>query len=265
VNGIIAAVLSLSGLGFAFGLLLAWMSKKFQVDIDPRITKVSDLLPGINCGACGLAGCSSFAESLVGAGSELTSCVACSTENKQNIVEVLGITAADIENVKSHVAAVACNGGKRAKDKFNYTGFADCRVAVTSMGGGKLCGYACVGEGTCAKVCPFGAIEMAEDGLPVINAKLCVGCKKCVQACPRNIMFMMNRKKKVYIKCCSQDKGPQVMKKCKAGCISCFKCVKECPVKAITMVNNLATIDYDKCTNCMKCVKVCPTKVIAVL
>ncbi len=265
MKGIILAVLSLSGLSFAFGLLLAWVSKKFHVEVDSRVAMISDFLPGVNCGACGMAGCSSLAEALVAKKADLNSCTVCGAENKKKIAEILGLSAEGLQVNKASVAVAACGGGKRAKDKFEYRGLPDCRVAHNSMAGHKQCLYACLGLGSCVEACAFGAIVMGEDGIPVIKPELCVGCGKCVEACPRDIIYMLDRKKKVYIKCRSHDKGPQVMKSCKAGCIGCMKCVNICPVKAISMDNNLAVIDHAKCINCNKCVEVCPTKAISVI
>ncbi|MCG2712297.1 MAG: RnfABCDGE type electron transport complex subunit B [Candidatus Omnitrophica bacterium] len=265
MKGIILAVVSLSGLSFAFGLLLAWVSKKFHVEVDSQVARVSDCLPGVNCGACGLAGCASLAEALVAKKADINSCTVCNAENKGKIAEILGLSAEHLKENKAPVAVVACGGGKGAKDKFEYRGFPDCRVAHKSLAGHKQCLFACLGLGTCVEACAFGAIVMGEDDIPVVKPELCVGCRKCVEACPRDIIYMLDRKKKVYIKCRSHDMGPQVMKVCKIGCIGCMKCVKICPVKVIKMDNNLAVIDHAKCINCEKCVKACPTKAIAVV
>ena len=265
MKGIILAVLSLSGLSFAFGLLLAWVSKKFHVEIDSRVVMISDFLPGVNCGACGMAGCSSLAEALVAKKADINNCTVCNADDKKKIAGILSLAADDLETKKLPVAVVACGGGTRAKNKFEYKGLSDCRIGHMNMGGHKFCIHACLGLGSCVEACAFGAIKMGDDGIPVVTADLCVGCGKCVLACPREIIYMLDRKKKVYIKCSSHDKGAQVMKNCKVGCIGCMKCVKICPVKVITMDNNLAVIDHAKCINCEKCVEVCPTKAIAVV
>ena len=118
MNGIIAAILSMAGLSLAFGLLLAWVSKKFHVELDSRVLMVSDLLPGVNCGACGLAGCSSLAEALVAKKADINSCTVCSPDNKQKIVEALGISACDLNIQTVPVAIVACGGGKLANRKY---------------------------------------------------------------------------------------------------------------------------------------------------
>ena len=62
---ILYPVVVLGGLGLVFGLLLAFAEKKFSVSSDELITKVRELLPGVNCGVCGLAGCDALASAIV--------------------------------------------------------------------------------------------------------------------------------------------------------------------------------------------------------
>ncbi|MCK7503032.1 MAG: hypothetical protein MZV70_02300 [Desulfobacterales bacterium] len=48
-----------------------------------------------------------------------------------------------------------------------------------------LCTVVYFGYGTCANVCPFGAITMGADHLPIIDIAKCTGCRKCEAATPR--------------------------------------------------------------------------------
>ena len=57
VNSIILAATSLGVMGLVFGAGLALASKKFAVEIDPRVVEVREAVPGANCGACGYPGC----------------------------------------------------------------------------------------------------------------------------------------------------------------------------------------------------------------
>ena len=41
----------------------------------------------------------------------------------------------------------------------------------------------CIGCGTCATVCPYGALQM-EDGKPVLDDTVCMGCGWCMGHCP---------------------------------------------------------------------------------
>ena len=49
----INSILLLGALGLVFGTFLAFAAKKFEVKEDPRLTKIMEALPGVNCGACG--------------------------------------------------------------------------------------------------------------------------------------------------------------------------------------------------------------------
>ncbi|MBU0744893.1 MAG: RnfABCDGE type electron transport complex subunit B [Gammaproteobacteria bacterium] len=259
------AILTLSGLGVIFGILLAWASKRFPVEVDPRIKKIVELLPGANCGACGMTGCSIFAEAMLQKRINLSYCVACTEENKKEIISILATSGQKIEERDDLVAVINCGGGNRSQDKFKYNGLADCHSAEQTLRGFKECSFACHEQGTCIITCPFGAIKMQPWGVPKVLVDLCRGCQKCIAVCPRNLICMIRRGKSVYINCQSHAKGQEVIKSCKVGCISCAKCVKICPVSAINIEHNLAKIDYNKCTDCRKCVDVCPTKTISIL
>jgi len=256
----IEAILVLGSLGLAFGIALSVAIKVFEVKPDPRIERIASILPGINCGACGKAGCMGLAESLIkGPVPDAVFCPLGGEEVSKKIASILGVEITAGTKAKS---ALICNGGIKARNKFLYKGIKDCQAATAFFEGQKACRYACLGFGSCIDACPFGAIEMGEDGLPQIVDKLCTSCLKCVRSCPKKLIITRPMSSKVYVKCNSRDKGAVVARACKAGCIGCGKCVKACPAGAIKLVDNLARIDYDKCTSCMECVEVCPTKVI---
>ena len=49
-SSIFYSILVLGVLGFLFGILLGFASKKFEVKVDERVTKIREILPGANCG-----------------------------------------------------------------------------------------------------------------------------------------------------------------------------------------------------------------------
>jgi len=255
----LAPILMLTGLGLFFGLVLTFASKKFAVTQDPRIQKILESLPGANCGACGKAGCAVFGESLVRGELSLDNCKVCSADQAAEIAKILGVKAA---TKTKQIVTLRCHGGKTAKDKFIYEGPKDCQAAAGLLGGYKLCDYACLGFDNCVRACPFGAIKMSQEGLPIIEGALCTGCGQCVTACPRNLMVLIPAKAKVYVGCSSDDAAKTVARVCAIGCIACKKCEKVCPVDAIKVVEGLAIIDYGKCTSCGECIKACPRKII---
>ncbi|RKY33298.1 MAG: electron transporter RnfB [Candidatus Omnitrophota bacterium] len=256
----LASILTLSGLGILFGIGLALAAKKFQVDVDPRIEKVCSILPGVNCGACGLPGCRGFAEALVKGNCGLQRCSVSDEEARKKIADILGIEAKAAEK---QVAVLHCNGtAERVKNKFIYKGAKDCIAANLLFGGQKDCSYGCLGFGTCVAVCHFDAIKMSKEGLPVVDENKCRACNRCVEACPKKLFSLIPLKAKVYVSCNSGDLGKGTKAVCPVGCIACKLCEKACKFDAIHVVDNLAVIDYNKCTSCGECVKVCPMKTI---
>lgn len=257
------AIISLGALGLFFGLGLGLASRKFAVKTDPRVEKILGVLPGANCGACGMAGCCGFAEAVVVGKAEPGGCAPGGAEVASHLAGILGV---EVKTKEKEVAKLQCRGGKgKAVEKFTYRGVDDCRAAALLFGGNKVCPSGCLGLGTCAEVCPFGAISLGQEGLPIINEVLCTGCGKCISACPRGILTLVPGEAPVHILCKSLEKGKQVRAACKVGCIGCGLCVKVCPQKAIIMEDNLARIDYSQCASCGKCVEKCPTGCIVKL
>lgn len=257
---LLPAIISIGVLGLFFGLGLGLASRKLAVKVDPKVENILGVLPGANCGACGMAGCSGFAEAVVMGKIEPGGCPPGGRDVATRLGNIMDI---DVKIREKEVASRQCRGGaKVAAEKFIYRGVDDCRAATLLFGGNKMCSYGCLGFGTCTKVCPSGAISLGKEELPIITETLCMGCGKCVSACPRDVMSLVLEKAPVNIPCKSQEKGRQVNISCKAGCIGCGLCVKICPKKGIIMENNLARIDYNHCTGCGKCVGKCPTKCI---
>lgn len=249
----------MAGLGIAFGLGLAYALKIFHIEVDPRVVSILSMLPGSNCGACGQAGCSGFAEALSKGEVAPSGCAVNTDQSRAKLAHFLGL---DHEVKVKTVATVLCNGGTRAKDKYSYKGIASCRASSLVFGGFKQCNFGCLGLGDCVEACPFDAITIGPDNLPVIDPEKCTSCGKCVKACPKNLIVILPLDKGYYVKCSSKDTGAATARACKSGCIACMKCVKACPSAAVTVDSNLSKIDPGKCQNIGKCFEACPTKVI---
>lgn len=53
-------------------------------------------------------------------------------------------------------------------------------------------------EPACKDVCPTGATKKREDGIVVIDSKLCVGCRYCVVACPYGARYFVEKWKDYF-------------------------------------------------------------------
>ena len=68
---ILIAFLVVAGIALLLGVMLALISHFFSVPEDPTQQKVRECLPGVNCGACGYAGCDDYAAALAAAGNDV--------------------------------------------------------------------------------------------------------------------------------------------------------------------------------------------------
>jgi RnfABCDGE-type electron transport complex B subunit len=240
--------------------VLAFASQKFAVKIDPRVQKVEEALPGINCGACGHPSCAGAAKAIVEGRAPVSACVAGGEATMRLVAEVMGVTA---EAVAPKVAKIQCRGDIGiAKELYEYHGIDDCRAAYILFNGEKACPYGCLALGSCARSCPFDAIEYDFHRVPYVRYDKCTGCGVCVDVCPRSLIDLYDVSAEVFVLCKSRDKGARVKSICEVGCIACGVCERTCPFYAISVQDNLAVVDHTKCTKCGLCVIACPQNCI---
>lgn len=165
------------------------------------------------------------------------------------------------------IAIVLCQrDNHKATARYNSLGLSDCHAAQRvdegrEEGAGKECPGACLGLGTCARVCSFGAIEVTPEGLAVIRREKCTGCGECALVCPRGAIHMVPSDGTVHVLCNSNDRGAVVRMYCQVGCVACQMCVKTAP-EAYVVENLLARVVYEHQDKAAVAIARCPTRCI---
>lgn len=261
VSSFVASAAILGGVGTFFATMIALARKKLYVWEDPRIDGVADLLPGANCGACGLAGCRAFAESLVQGAIQPAGCTVASPDARTDIAEYLGV---DVGAAATRVARLLCAGGcDVAPRQAEYLGMQTCRAAAAVAGGGKACAWGCLGLDDCRDACDFDAIYMNEVGLPVVIPEKCTACGDCVEACPKDLFTLMPLEQKLLVQCKNLLEGDDATNVCAVACNGCGRCAADGAPELIEIVNGLAVVDYDKnAVASADAIRRCPTGAI---
>jgi electron transport complex protein RnfB len=240
---ILTAVAILGGVGLGFAILIAIANRKLKVWEDPRIDAVAGMLPGANCGACGVPGCRAFAEKLVAGEAKPAGCNVANEEGRAAIASYLGVDAGQAVKV---VARLLCAGGEYvARRQAEYRGLGTCAAATAVAGGGKGCSWGCLGLADCVRSCTFGAMRMSEDGLPLVDLAKCTACGDCVAACPKDLLSLMPVDRKLLVQCRNLVAGDEVLEDCRVACTACGRCVVDGAPGLISVASGVAVIDYD--------------------
>ena len=149
-----AAIASLTILGAVLGLGLGVAARKFAVEGDPLADEISALMPGSNCGQCGMAGCAVAAKAIAEGSATVTVCPPGGKALAMAIAAKLGISV-DLDDI-------ADNGPMMAYVKEEI----------------------CIGCCKCNKVCPTDAMIGAAKQIHGVIREACTGCGLCVERCP---------------------------------------------------------------------------------
>lgn len=150
----IAAIASLTSLGFGLGVLLGIAAKKLKVETNPVVDEVIQMMPGTQCGQCGYPGCSQAAEAVVTGKSPVTVCPPGGKSLALLLAQKLGINV-DLTRLEDETPVFAA-------------------VRETT----------CIGCTRCFKVCPTDAIVGAPKQIHAVIRDACTGCKACIDVCP---------------------------------------------------------------------------------
>lgn len=239
---ILYAFLIIAGLGAILGIGLAIADKKLSQEKSDKLSKLQEIMPGANCGGCGFAGCSAYAEAVYYGKAQPGLCSPGGKELAFKMGEILGLT---VEGFEKQVAYVFCNGNCENTIKvYDYIGLKDCNSASILFKGDKGCKSGCLGFGSCMDVCENEAISRGTNGALSVNPDLCIGCGKCTKVCPNGVIRLIPYSAPYVVACNSHEKGPEVKKVCEAGCIGCKICEVKFPDAGFKVDNFLAVADY---------------------
>lgn len=234
----------LLGLSLLFSIVLLVASIKFKVTMDPKVEQVHKVLPHIDCGACGFAGCASYAKAVVENPGELIgkcSPGGSSTAAKIGVILNLQISA---EGAPKR-PIVHCRAHTDDKTYYaKYCGIETC-TAANALANVQACKFGCLGYGDCVNACKFDALHIV-DGLATVDYEKCTGCGACSRACPRDLIKMVsfNHENMMTVACSNKEVGKVIRSMCKVGCIACGICAKQSDVFSVT--DNLAKADDEK-------------------
>jgi electron transport complex protein RnfB len=226
---------------FAIALLIA--SEKLKVTVDPKIDQVHQILPHLDCGACGFPGCSQYAKAVIDNPELIGSCSPGGPKVADAIGSVLNLQTSKSGPLKRPV--VHCRA--RTEDKTFYAvyqGIPTC-TSANALANVQACKFGCLGFGDCVRACKFDALHII-DGIAVVDYIKCTGCAACSRACPRNIIEMVpfGSENMMTVACSSRETGKVTRSMCAVGCIACGICAKQTDLFKVE--NNLARLDYIK-------------------
>lgn len=224
-------ILVLCGIAALAAIVLNMVSKKFALRRSKKTEYIYGLLPHVNCGACGKAGCQAFAEACAKAKEQDFAELKCPVGGEKTMCKIAEYLGFSQQKMQKTVAVLRCNGTCRnAPDKIIYSGLKSCRIASEITAGNSGCPDGCLRFGDCVAACRFGALSMdPQTGIPVIDYKKCTSCGACVKMCPRGLFEIRALDENdgiVYVACRNKQKAAMARKNCKAACIACGKCAK---------------------------------------
>jgi len=237
------AGVTMLGLGTAFAIALLIASEKLKVEVDPKVEQIHEALPNLDCGACGFAGCSSYAEAVLENPELIGECAPGGPEVSEKIAAVLSLQVSNSGPAKRPI--VHCRAHTADRTYYaEYAGLPSC-TAANALPNVQACKFGCLSFGDCTRACKFDALHIV-DGLSTVDYEKCTGCTACSKACPRNLIEMVpfSQQNMMTVACRSKETGKVARSMCKVGCTGCGICVKQTDVFRVE--ENLARLNYEK-------------------
>jgi electron transport complex protein RnfB len=158
------AVLTLGGLGAAFGLLLGYAAVRFRVESDPIVERIDAILPQTQCGQCSYPGCRPYAEAIAAGQADINQCPPGGEAGVRALADLLGREPKPLN---------PDNGIEKPKT----LAWIDEEV--------------CIGCTRCIQACPVDAILGAAKQMHTVIQSECTGCELCIEPCPVDCIHML--------------------------------------------------------------------------
>lgn len=154
---VLTAVLAMTAIALAAGLLLGYASRRLPGRRDALVEHVNEALPQTQCAQCGYPGCRPYAAAIVNEHAPINLCPPGGKETVEQLARLLDREVLPLERT----AAAAAPG----------------TVAVIDES-------ACIGCTWCREACPVDAITGAHHYLHTVIERECTGCELCLPRCP---------------------------------------------------------------------------------
>lgn len=158
MSAIWIAIAALSALALAFGLVLGYASRRFEVENDPIVEEVEAMLPQSQCGQCGYPRCRPYAEAVALNGENINKCGHKRQAMMLKLAEKLNVEPQPLE------------------------GDADVQAPARQVA--RIDESNCIGCTKCIQACPVDAIIGSTKAVHTVVSDLCTGCDLCVSPCP---------------------------------------------------------------------------------
>lgn len=162
---ILIAIIALTLLAAAFGVLLGWGAIRYKVEGDPVTDRINNMLPQTQCGQCEFSGCKPYAEAMAKGEAEINRCVPGGEATMLALADLLDVDPVPLE------------GGEEAAEPVRMLAVIDEET--------------CIGCTKCIQACPVDAILGAAKHMHTVIGDECTGCELCLPPCPVDCIDMV--------------------------------------------------------------------------
>jgi electron transport complex protein RnfB len=162
----LTSVLVLSGLAVALSALLVAAERWLPSRGGELADRIERLLPRIQCGQCGYAGCRAYAEAVARGDAEINRCPPGGAHTVQRLATLLGRETVPLDTSRGAASLE--------------------RVA-------RIDESLCIGCNLCARACPVDAIVGVPQSAHAVISAHCTGCELCLPPCPVDCITLVPR------------------------------------------------------------------------